>query len=161
VRSPLHEIENELFSYHLWRTLFGMDPLSLTSSITVLLGTTVQIIQYLNEVKDASKEKRSLASEAANLVGLLTELRYRAVEAEQTRDPWYTGIQVLGGENGPLEQLGNSLRELAAKLIPLSGYRKAAKSLLWPFDKTEINNILPRIERVKALIGFALSGDQL
>jgi hypothetical protein len=138
-----------------------MDPLSLTASITALLGTTAQVIQYLNDVKDASKEKRSLASEAASLLGLLTDLKYRAEEAEQTRDPWYTGIRVLGGENGPLEQFRNSLEELAAKLKPLSGYRKAGKSLLWTFDKTEINNILARIERLKTLIGFALSKDQM
>jgi hypothetical protein len=101
-----------------------MDPLSLTASITALLGTTAQIIQYLNDVKDASKEKRSLASEAASLLGFLTDLKYRAEEAEQTRDPWYTGIRVLRGENGPLEQFRNSLEELTTKLKPLSGYRK-------------------------------------
>ena len=161
MRPPLHEIGNELFSYDLWRTLFGMDPLSLTISTTALLSTTIQIIQYLNDVNDASKEMRSLTSEAASLQGLLTELHYRAMEAVQARDPWYTGIRVLGGENGPLEQLRNSFKEFLAKQKSLSGHRIVGKSLpLWTFDKTEIDNILARIERLKALIAIVLSGDQ-
>jgi hypothetical protein len=159
--SLLLEIGNGLFSYDLRHVLFRMDPLSLTASITALLGATARIIQYLNDIKGASKEKRSLALEAASLLGLLTDLKYRAEEAEQTHDPWYASIRVLGSENGPLEQFRNSLEELAAKLNPSSGYRKAGRSLLWTFDKIDINNILARIERLKALISVALSRDQM
>jgi hypothetical protein len=142
-------------------TLLEMDPLSLTVSITALLGTTAQIIQYRNDIRDASKEKRALASEAANLLGLLTALKYRAEEAEQSQDPWYTGIQGLGGEGGPLEQFRKLLEKLAAKLEPLSGIRKAGKTFLWTLDKAEINNILARIERLKTLIDIALNKDHL
>src|SRR6266536_5323798 len=126
-----------------------MDPLSLTASITALVHATVQIIQYVNDVKDASKEKRTLASEAAGLLGLLTNLKNRVEQAEKTPDPWYSGVRVLGGENGPLEQFRDSLEKLAAKLEPSSGIRKAGKSLLWTFDKAEMINILAKIERLK------------
>jgi hypothetical protein len=143
VRSPLPEIRIGLFSYDLWHTLFEMDPLSLTASITALLGTTAQIIQYLNDVKDASKEKRSLASEAASLLGFLTDLKYRAEEAEQTRDPWYTGIRVLRGENGPLEQFRNSLEELTTKLTTSALDLAGPPSLPYQNSAVTLQSTLP------------------
>jgi hypothetical protein len=138
-----------------------MDPLSLAIGITALLGTTAQVVQYLNDVRSASIEKRTLASEAASLLVLLTDLKYRAEEAQQTQDPWYNGVRMLEGEGGPLEQFKASLEGLAAKLEPVSRIRKAGKSLLWTFDRTEIANFLTKIERFKTLINIALNKDQL
>ena len=51
-----------------------MDPVSaigLVASIVQLIATTSKVIKYVDEVKDAPKERASLASEAANLVPLL------------------------------------------------------------------------------------------
>lgn len=139
-----------------------MDPLSLTVSITTLIGATTQVLSYLNDVKTASKERAKLASEATNLLALLTSLRYKAEEVEQERNQWYENIRsLLGGANGPLDQFRSALEELAGKLAPATGLKKFSRTLTWTLDKKECIDILDKIERLKTLVGLALQEDQL
>jgi len=134
-----------------------MDPLSLTVSITALIGTTTQALGYLNDVKTASKERAKLASEVANLLALLTSMRYKVEEAEQEKNTWYDSIRsLLGGANGPLDQFRSALEELARTLAPTTGLKKFSRTLIWTLDKKQCIDILDKIERLKTLIGLAL-----
>jgi hypothetical protein len=130
------------------------------ASIVQLIGTTTQAIRFLNDVKDAPKDRAKLALEATGLLVLLTDLRYRVEEAKPT-DPWFTGIRSLGVEMGPLRQFKETMEELARKLQPESGFRKFGKALFWTLDKGDIDNILSKIERLKTLINLALQKDHL
>lgn len=97
-----------------------------------------------------------LAIEATTLLGLLTNLKYRAEQAEKEHDPWYVGIQSLGANAGPLEQLNTEMRTLNSKLKPNFG-----GSLTWPFNEASIKATLRKIERLKTYIGLALDNDHL
>ena len=57
-----------------------MDPLSMTASIIAVLRPTSTLAAYLNDVRNASAEQKTITIEASNLYGLLTSLRFR-VEA--------------------------------------------------------------------------------
>jgi FtsZ-binding cell division protein ZapB len=139
-----------------------MDPLSLAVSITALIGTTTQVFGYLNDVKTASKERAKLASEAANLLALLTSMKYKVEEVEQEKNTWYDSIRcLLGGANGPLAQFRSALEELAGKLAPATGLKKFSRTLIWTLDKKECIDILVKIERLKTLIGLALQEDHM
>jgi hypothetical protein len=140
-----------------------MDPVTtvgLAASIIQLIDATTKAIKYLNDVKDAPKDRARLAREATSLLALLTDLRYRVEEAK-SMDPWFTGVRLLGVEGGPLEQFKEAIEELARKLKPKSGVMKFGKALLWTLDKNEINKILSKIERLKTLVGLALQKDHL
>jgi hypothetical protein len=138
-----------------------MDPLSLTVIITALISTTAQVVNYLNDVKDAPKERAKLASEAACLYPLLIQLKYRVDEAK-AGDKWYQSTRtLLGGPNGPLDQFGNALAELAGKLMPAAGLKEFGRKLIWTLDKKECMDILAKIERLKTLTGLALQEDTL
>jgi hypothetical protein len=63
-----------------------MDPLSLTVSITALIGTTLKVLSYLNDAKHVKNERAELESETANLLPLLFNLKSRSEEAEDARD---------------------------------------------------------------------------
>lgn len=63
-----------------------MDPLSLTVSITALIGTTLKVLNYLNDAKHAKKERAELESQTANLLSFLFNLKSRSEEVEDTRD---------------------------------------------------------------------------
>ncbi len=140
---------------------FGMDPLSLTVSITTLIGATAQVVSYLNDIKDAPKERAKLASEAACLYPLLIQLKYRVEEAK-AGDKWYDSTRtLLGGQNGPLDQFGNALAELTAKLMPAAGLKEFGRKLIWTLDKKECADIVAKIERLKTLTGLALQEDTL
>jgi hypothetical protein len=140
-----------------------MDPITavgIAASIVQLIDTTTRVIRYLNDVKDAPKDRARLAREATSLLTLLTDLRYRVEETKST-DPWLTSVQSLGLEGGPLERFKEAIEELVRKLKPGSGVMKFGKALLWTVDKNEISNILSKIERLKTLIGLALQKDHL
>jgi hypothetical protein len=140
-----------------------MDPVTavgLAASIIQLIDATTTAVKYLNDVKDAPKDRGTPAREGSSLLALFTDLRYRLEEAEST-DPWFTGVRSLGVEGGPLDQFKDAMEELAMKLKPEAGIKNFGKALIWTLDKNEINNILSKIERLKALVSLALQKDHL
>jgi hypothetical protein len=66
-----------------------MDPVTvigLVAGIVQLIDTTTKAIKYINDVKDAPRDRARLAREATSLLALLTDLRYRLEESKST-DP--------------------------------------------------------------------------
>jgi hypothetical protein len=59
------------------------DPLSTTTSIIAILQLTATFTGYLHDVRNATKEQKRLAEEAANLYGLLTSLRFGSTKPHQ------------------------------------------------------------------------------
>lgn len=137
-----------------------MDPLSVTASIIAILQLSSKVLGYLNDVKDASKDRAKCAIEAANLNGLLTALRFR-LEEGSSGTPWYTALQALAIENGPLDQFKQALEQLQRKMTGGSKMRKAGDALIWEFKKEEIASILGRMEGLKTLVQVALQIDHL
>ena len=131
-----------------------MDPISTTASIIAILQLSSKVLGYLNDVKDASKDRAKCAVEAANLNNLLTALRFRLEEGDSST-PWYTAVRVLATENGPLDQFKQALEQLQKKMTG------RGKILVWKFKKEEIASILGRMERLKTLVVVALQMDHL
>jgi hypothetical protein len=136
------------------------DPLSISASIIAVLQLTGTVISYLKDVHDAPQDRIEFLIEVSGLDGLLDALQKRVQEAK-FGDPWLTELQALGVENGPLDQFNSDLRRLASKLEPLNGLRQIRRRLTWIFNKTEINDILSKIERMKTLVTFALTNNLL
>ena len=135
------------------------DPLSVTSGIIAILQLASSVVQYLNTVRDASDERQKLITEIGSVTGFLYLLNESA-DGPYRVNAQHTTYKSLYLANGPLDQFKAALNELAAKLRPAhGGLRRTGKALLWPFQKSEINGILYRIERQKTLIGLALQND--
>jgi hypothetical protein len=141
-----------------------MDPLSLTASIIAILQLTSTVINYLNDVKNASKDQARCATEASNVYCLLTNLKYRLEEeAKSENASWHTAVRLLNVANGPLDQYRCALEQLQSKVTKASasGLQKAVRALVWKFSKDEVDDILSRIERLKSLTQIALEMDHL
>jgi hypothetical protein len=138
-----------------------MDPLSLTASIIAVTQLASNIISYLNEAKDASKEQLRIATEISNVSALLTPLKSRIASAKPT-EPWFATIQKLGDKDGPLEQFVFTLESIKAKVAKVDGgLNRAVRVLTWSFNKSEVAEMVARIERVKMLVILALANDTL
>jgi uncharacterized protein with NAD-binding domain and iron-sulfur cluster len=137
-----------------------MDPLSATASIIAILQLSSKVLGYLNDVKDASKDRAKCAVEAAHLNSLLTALRFRLEEGD-SNTPWYTAVRALAAENGPLDQFKQALEQLQSKITDGGKLGKAGNAFVWKFKKEEIASILGRIERLKTLVEVALQIDHL
>lgn len=137
-----------------------MDPLSITASIIAILQLTSKVIEYLNDIKDAPKDRARCAIEASNIYNLLTTLRYR-LEEGSSNEPWYTAIKALGVQNGPLNQYRHVLEQLLPKITNSSGIKKMGNTLMWKLSKEEVANMLSRMERLNTLVQIALEMDHL
>ncbi len=140
-----------------------MDPVTavgLAAAIIQLMDATMMAIKYLNDVKDAPKDRSKIARDATSLMVLLTDLRYRVEETDST-DPWFTGVRLLGVDGGPLDQFKEALDDLARRLKPKTGIKKLGKMLIWTLDKKNIDDILDSIERLKTLVTLSLGKDHL
>jgi hypothetical protein len=137
-----------------------MDPISFTASIIAILQLTSTVVGYLNDVKDAPKDRALCATEASNLFNLLNLLKYRLEETD-TDQTWYTAVRALAVKDGAFDQYKLALEQLQPKVTSGSGIRKVGNALLWKFTKQEVNVILSRMERLKTLIQIALEMDQL
>jgi len=71
--------------------------------------------RYLNDVKNAPKERAKLSLEAANLLPLLDTLRDQ-VENADPNDPWIESVLELGGSGGPLDLFRQTMDQLKQKL---------------------------------------------
>ncbi|RYP26030.1 hypothetical protein DL768_011840 [Monosporascus sp. mg162] len=135
-----------------------MDPVSLTASIVAILQLTGKVIEYLNDVKDASKDRARCAIEASNIYNLLVTLKYR-LEEGNSNEPWYAAVRALGVQNGPLDQYKHALEQLQPKTESGSGIKKMANALMWRLSKEEVTSILSRMERLNGLVQIALEMD--
>ncbi|RYP65432.1 hypothetical protein DL770_009008 [Monosporascus sp. CRB-9-2] len=135
-----------------------MDPLSVTASIVTILQLTSKVIEYLNDVKDASKDRARCAIEASNIYNLLVTLRFR-LEEGNSNEPWYTAVRALGVQNGPLDQYRHALEQLQPKTTSGSGIKKMANAFMWRLSKEEVTSILSRMERLNGLVQIALEMD--
>ncbi|SLM33723.1 hypothetical protein LPUS_02266 [Lasallia pustulata] len=139
-----------------------MDPVTaigLVASITQLIGVIAKTIGYLNDVKDAPKDRSRLIHEASRLLALLTDLNY-TLESADTMELWLGTVRSQGMKD-VLDLLQRSMEELAKKIKPEHGIKGLGKRLLWTLDKKEILEILAKIERVKSLVGMALQRDHI
>jgi len=124
------------------------------------LPADYHLIGYINDVKNATSDQKKVAIEASNLSNLLINLRFRVDEARPD-DPWLNQVKLLGTENGPLDQFKHILEKIVGQ-IPSSKMRDRVKTALtWKFTKSEIEDALQRMERLKSLIHCALTNDLL
>lgn len=138
-----------------------MDGISAAASIIAVLQLTGSAIQYLTDVKDATKECKRCTIEAANLQNLLVNLRYRLEEGEGG-EPWFTAVRSLSVEHGPLDQYKEALELLLSKVHIEDGQpQKLQRRLLWTLSKAEVARMLEKMERLKSLLSIALEMDHL
>ena len=137
-----------------------MDPLSISASISAVLQLTGTVIQYLNSVKGAPKDRQKLLSELCNVSSMLYVLEDQASQEKQG-DAWSSTLLSLNGPNGPIKQFKTSLERLEKKLRPVEGLRKIVNAIAWPFQKEEITEIINAIERQKTLFILALQNDHM
>ena len=128
----------------------------LAASLIQLIEGITKTLSFLNDVRNAPKERVELAQELAGLLGVLMRLRYR-VEDSKPKSTWFAAARFMGVENGPVQQLQETVTDITGKLCCKEKSVKYA--LLWPFQKAEAQKMLAKLERLKSLINLAFQED--
>lgn len=137
-----------------------MDPISVTASIIAILQLSNKVVEYLTNVKDASKERQTCAIEVLNLHSLLLTLEFN-LQGENANSSWHIAVRALAVENGPLDQFKQALETLQTRMTDGGRLKNAGDILMWKFKKEEVASILGRIERLKTLVGIAIQRDHV
>ena len=133
------------------------DPLSITSGLIAVLQLTNSIVKYLRDVNDANGQKSGLLLELSSTKGILETLNELSKTAEEDKS-LLSSFSLL---QEPLRNYEALLTRLDATLAPAHGLKKVGKAFKWPFDKTDVHDILASVERYKALFGLALQADNI
>jgi hypothetical protein len=92
-----------------------MHPLSVTASVIGILQLTSKVIESLDNLKDAPRDRARVVIAASNLHTLLITLKYR-LEGRSNK-AWYTAVRSLGVQNGPLRQTRKHLSSFSIRLL--------------------------------------------
>lgn len=148
-----------------------MDPLSITASVIAVIGLAGKIISlcqgYVNTMKDAPSDLRTIMIETGSLKSVVTSLEFFL-------SSWGPGnmlhiVKSLEGPEGPLEASRKALVALE-KLFPPAADQNATGTkrrvtaisyakLAWPFKEEKARKILNDIARYKVTISLALTTD--
>jgi hypothetical protein len=141
------------------------DGLSVAASVIAVVQITGTVITYLEAVKDAPKERKRILEEVTSTHYLLFRIKdqYNIKDTGDGAPKWdeemAETMRWLSCPNGPLEQFKRAMETLSAKLKPSHGLQKFGKSVIWPFKKEEIKDLLQTMERQKTLFTIALQMD--
>jgi len=139
------------------------DPLSITASIIAVVQMSEAVISYLREVKDIRKECKKLLLDLDYTRGLLGILQETAQDVKDA-GTWGATMKILGSKGSPLGSLKGILEPLQKELgkgASAKGLARLNKSLFWPLNKKETEDILQTIERQKSLLLIALENDHI
>ncbi|KAL1848838.1 hypothetical protein Plec18170_007854 [Paecilomyces lecythidis] len=139
-----------------------MDVVSDTASLAALLQLATNVIHYVKSVINAPKIKRKLLTALIQARGLLSTLVDLTQEVED--EDWSHTIQNLSIHNGPLSVFQDILEKIARKLgVTTPGLKipKALNRLLWPFDQTNLQEMLASLEKLKTHFLLAIANDHM
>ncbi|KAL9609730.1 MAG: hypothetical protein Q9167_005519 [Letrouitia subvulpina] len=138
-----------------------MDPASiagLLASIETLAQGAFTIIALINTIRHGGKQRLRLLSELSSLWMVLKLLEGHFDEDDQElSEPWLTTITVLNEENGTFDLMEMVFNDLTDRLQPKTGHRKVLQTLRWPLEKSEVDELLMRLERLKSNASIALN----
>jgi hypothetical protein len=124
----------------------------LAASIVAILQLSATVTSYIRDAKGATKERDDLAAEITSVKDILADLQKKS-----KADEWRDTMKCLGTPGGPLDQFMSALKLLEGKLKPVIGKgAKFAKSMMWPFARTQIKEVFGAMERLKLLFVLAL-----
>jgi hypothetical protein len=135
-----------------------MDPLSITASTIAIIQMSSSIVSYVNRAAGAPEQRKRLRDELRSCEFVVQRLSDQVSDAEES-STWLETIKVLEGLDSPLGRLRAAFLIVNTKLKPKKGLKYIASALKWPFEESDVNEIVSMIEREKNLLSLALAND--
>ena len=136
------------------------EAVGVAASIITLVDVAKKVSKYVRTAKDAPREREDLLSDLTTTIGVLVNIQ-DYVEDDDHDDGFRQTTALLTARSGPLDQLMSSLNWLEKRLQAKRGLREIVKSLTWPFDKEEVNDMCTRLRAMQGLLNLALSSDHV
>jgi hypothetical protein len=136
------------------------DPLSITAGIIAVCDLASRLVNYLDDVRNASEDIKRFRKELQNTSEILHNLCDLAEKLSSFGIP-FPAFNTLRAKEGPLDQFKGILESLTLRLgIGKKGIKRVIRMITWPLGKDVINEMIASLERYKGLFLLALSNDQ-
>ena len=137
-----------------------MDPLRLTCSAVPIAQSTLSILDFLDDIREAPNGRASYAAELGDVIVLMKNLDNR-LHSPNSGKQWSKTVEQLAECAGPLDQLKQAIELLGPRLKQGKGLKEIRNNLGWKFKQSEIESVLSRIHRVKSTIQIVLQNNHL
>jgi hypothetical protein len=140
------------------------EALGAIASVLTIVETLAHVTKTIQSCKNAAKESQRLVIELSFIRGLLQAFEDTIEQQGISNANWSVTLNLLDGQNGPLQQFHDFLSHLDARITGISqskGLVKAKKALEWPFREADTIKVIHAIERYKSLFALALSNDHI
>jgi len=138
-----------------------MDPVSvvgLLGSIESIAEGAFKLVAFINTIREGGKQRLRLFTELISLWIVLVLLGARLKsEEEEISEAWLKTIAVLDEDDSILDQIQAAFDNLTSRLQPKTGHCKILQTLRWPFDKSEFEALVARLERLKSSLDLAMN----
>ncbi|KAL8824083.1 MAG: hypothetical protein Q9191_005314 [Dirinaria sp. TL-2023a] len=129
-----------------------------TTCIEALAEGAFKLVAFVNTIKEGGKQRLRLFTELNALWMVLKVLEgHLQSDDEELSDPWLKTIAVLDEDQGVFDQISTAFDELDNRLQPKTGHRKLMQTLRWPFDKSEVETRVTRLNRLKGYVDTAMN----
>ncbi|KAL8778704.1 MAG: hypothetical protein Q9213_007291 [Squamulea squamosa] len=110
------------------------EAIGLAGSIAALIHVARRSCEYLNDVKDSSKERTKFLNEVSNILNLLLSLQ-NLLKTFSSDPSWSPDLRALDTENGPLDRLRSGLEEFTKEFEKEPSAENIRHTIKWPFKK--------------------------
>jgi len=123
--------------------------------IGFLIDHTKTVIEYINDVQNASDDRKNLYNDLVAMQTVLVQLESHADDLD-----WKETMEALSTPGGAFDQLKLELKRMETKLEPPTGkLSKSGKALAWHFNKDNVKKHFDRIDRIKNLLQLAVQNN--
>lgn len=137
-----------------------IDSLSLIGGIAAIVDLSKFIVQFAKDVGNATQERDALLEEITQTADLCQSLRNFLTNGDN-KDCAPT-FAALGDSNGPMERFKQLLESMKEELISSANLRaRLGKVFKWPFEKSEMTEIVIKLEHFKTLCTLAIAKDHM
>ncbi|KAJ7784218.1 ankyrin repeat-containing domain protein [Mycena metata] len=136
-----------------------MEAIGLAASILQLIQATKPVFDYVKDVRDGPVQRSEIVANMAALTALLGVLQTQSTALSSNSGPVFTAIK---GLTTPLDELRDLLVKIGRKVQdPKTTTQKLKGRLTWTLDKSDVQDLLLKVERVKTLVMLAIQNDHL
>jgi hypothetical protein len=135
-----------------------MDPLSVSASVSALIGATGVVVGYLRDLKDGDEQRQRLLDEVTNLWAVLSHLGEQVQrKAPTSRYSGSTSLKAIYEPDGIIEQCHKTIEDLENCLRPAEkSSGRLLQKMRWSLSKDEVQRKIDQLHRYQTMINGAL-----
>ncbi|KAL9585140.1 MAG: hypothetical protein Q9212_001706 [Teloschistes hypoglaucus] len=128
----------------------------LLASVEALADAGFKLVSLISTIRQGGKHRLRLFTELNSLCMILKRLECHFDSSEEEiSEQLLDTINVFNHDGGVFNQISETFEDLTDRVQPQKGHRKLIQTLRWPFDKSEVEQLILQLECLKNTVNLA------